>query len=102
MKTITDDNMKEAMQADVAVVDFNAVWCGPCKMLGPVLEQLAEEMEGKVEFFSCDVDENMALSADYNIQSVPTVLLLKKGTVVSQSIGFRPKDAMRSWIESNC
>ena len=84
-----------------AVVDFSATWCGPCRMLAPVLEELSEEFEGKVNFYNVDVDDDTPLAAAFGISSVPTVLLLKNGKVVDQSIGFRPGPQMKSWITEN-
>ncbi len=85
----------------VAVVDFSATWCGPCRMLAPVLEQISEELDGKVKFYNADVDDDPELAAGFGISSVPTVLLLKNGKVADQSVGFRPGPAMKSWIEGN-
>ena len=93
--------VNEVSKEAAAVVDFSATWCGPCKMLAPVLEQLSEEMAGKVNFYNVDVDDDSDLAAGFGISSVPTVLMLKKGKVVDQSIGFRPGPAMKSWIEKN-
>ena len=91
----------EAKNADAAVVDFNATWCGPCRMLAPVLEAVSEEMEGKVSFFAVDVDENPGLAAEYGVQSIPCLVLMKKGQLVSQSIGFQPQPALTNWINGN-
>ncbi len=91
----------EAKNADVAVVDFNATWCGPCRMLSPVLETLSGELDGKVEFYAVDVDENPDLAAEYRVQSIPNLVLMKKGQFVDQSIGFKPGPALKSWIEGN-
>ncbi len=85
----------------VAVVDFSATWCGPCRMLAPVLEQISEELDGKVKFYNADVDDDPELAAGFAISSVPTVLLLKNGKVADQSVGFRPGPAMKAWIEGN-
>ena len=85
----------------VAVVDFSATWCGPCRMLAPVLEQISEELDSKVKFYNVDLDNDGALAAGFFISSVPTLLLLKNGKVADQSIGFRPGPAMKSWIEGN-
>ena len=85
----------------VAVVDFSATWCGPCRMLAPVLEQISEELGDKVKFYNVDVDDDSELAAGFGIASVPTVLLLKNGKVTDQSIGFRPGPALKSWIEGN-
>ncbi len=85
----------------VAVVDFSATWCGPCRMLAPVLEEISEELGDKAKFYNVDVDEDGALTAGFGISSVPTVLILKNGKVADQSLGFRPGPAMKSWIEKN-
>ncbi|MBR6164830.1 MAG: thioredoxin [Clostridia bacterium] len=91
----------KVMNEPAAVVDFSATWCGPCRMLAPVLEQLSEELGSKVKFYNVDVDDDGALAAGFFISSVPTVLLLKNGKVVDRSIGFQPGPAMKSWIEKN-
>ena len=84
-----------------AVVDFSATWCGPCRMLAPVLEKISDELGDRVKFYNVDVDDDPALAAGFGISSVPTVLLLKNGKVADQSIGFRPGPAMKNWIEGN-
>lgn len=83
-----------------AVVDFSATWCGPCRMLAPVLEELSGQMGDQVKFYNVDVDDDSELAAGFGISSVPTVLLLKNGKVAATSVGFRPAPAMKSWIES--
>ena len=91
----------KVMNEPAAVVDFSATWCGPCRMLAPVLEQLSEELGSKVKFYNVDVDDDGALAAGFFISSVPTVLLLKNGKIVDRSVGFQPGPAMKSWIEKN-
>jgi thioredoxin 1 len=91
----------EAMKAPAAVVDFNATWCGPCRMLAPVLEDLSEKYEGKVSFYSVDVDESPALAMQFRVSSVPCLVLLKDGQFVDQSIGFRPEPQLTAWIDSH-
>lgn len=90
-----------AMQDDVAVVDFSATWCGPCKMLAPVLEDVSEKLNGKVKFYNVDVDDAPELAAAYRVNSVPCVVLMKKGAFVDQSIGFKPAPMITGWIESH-
>ena len=91
----------EAKKSAVAVVDFSATWCGPCKMLAPVLETVSEKLAGKADFYNIDVDEAPELAAAYQVNSVPCVVLMKNGEFVSQSIGFRPEPMIAGWIESN-
>ena len=91
----------EAMNAAVAVVDFNATWCGPCRMLAPVLEDVSEKYAGKVSFYSVDVDENPGLAMEYRVSSVPCLVLLKDGVFVDQSVGCRPEAQLTAWIDGN-
>ena len=91
----------EAMKSPVAVVDFSATWCGPCRMLAPVLEEVSGQLAGKVDFYNVDVDEAPELAAQYRVSSVPCVVLLKNGKLVDQSIGFRPGAQLSAWIEGN-
>ena len=95
------DFQTKVVKDAVAVVDFSATWCGPCRMLAPVLEEISEELAGKANFYNVDVDDDGALAAGFGISSVPTVLILKNGKVADQSLGFRPGPAMKSSIESN-
>ncbi len=91
----------EAAKDAVAVVDFSATWCGPCRMLAPVIEEVSEQLADKVKFYNVDVDDASDLAGEFGISSVPTVLLLKNGQCVDQSIGFKPGPALKSWIERN-
>ena len=93
--------VNEAKKADAAVVDFNAVWCGPCRMLAPVLEAVSEELGDRVSFYSVDVDECPELAAEYRVQSVPCLVLMKKGVFADQSIGFKPQAAVSAWVKGN-
>ena len=95
------DFQTKVVNDEAAVVDFSATWCGPCRMLAPVLEQISEELDGKAKFYNVDVDDDSALAAGFGISSVPTVLILKKGKVAAHSLGFKPGPAMKSWIEEN-
>ena len=91
----------EAMKSAAAVVDFSATWCGPCRMMAPVLEKLSDEMSGKADFYNLDVDEAPEAAAKFGISSIPCLVLLKNGQAVSQSVGFRPGDQIKAWIEGN-
>ncbi|HAY34631.1 MAG TPA: thioredoxin [Ignavibacteria bacterium] len=89
----TDDNFDaEVLKSDIPVmVDFWAVWCGPCKMIAPVVEELAAEYEGKFKIGKLDVDNNQNVSMKYGIRSIPTLVIFKNGEIVDQIVGVIPK-----------
>ena len=91
----------EAKKVAVAVVDFSATWCGPCRMLAPVVESVSEKLGDKVSFYNVDVDEAPGLAMEYRISSVPCLVLLKNGELKDQSIGFRPEAQIEAWIRNN-
>ena len=93
--------MTEVKTKALALVDFSATWCGPCRMLEPVLEELSEEMAGKVDFYNADSDENMDLAMAYRIASIPALLLLRNGEEVARTVGFQPKESLKKFIEDN-
>ncbi len=97
---ITNENFKqEVLSADKPVlVDFWAKWCGPCKMLGPVIAEIADENEGKIKVCKVNVDECPELASQYNIASIPTVVLFKDGQVADVSLGYTPKDQLLKMI----
>jgi len=90
---ITKENFEaEVMQSDIPVLlDFWASWCGPCKMLSPIIEQIEQEQAGKVKVGKVNVDDEVELAQKYGVASIPTVLLIKNGEVAGTSIGYRPK-----------
>ena len=100
VKVIREADFGQAEECALAVLDFSATWCGPCKMLATVLEKLSEEMKGKAEFFKVDVDENPNLAVRFAIQSIPALIFLKNGKEVGREIGFKPEAALRSTLES--
>ena len=92
---------QEAMKAPAAVVDFSATWCGPCRMLAPVLEEISGQYEGKVAFFNVDVDDAPELAQQFHVSSVPCLVMLKDGLFADQSVGFRPGPQLAAWIDGN-
>ena len=93
MEHITDANFKEFEAAGLPLVlDFSATWCGPCKKLAPIMEEIAKEYEGKVIVGKCDVDECEDLSMQYGIRNVPTVLFIKDGQVIDKHVGAAAKN----------
>ena len=97
----TQEFQNEAMKAPVAVVDFSATWCGPCRMLAPILEDVSEKYADKVSFFKVDVDDSPELAMQYRVNSVPCLVLLKDGVFADQSVGFRPEPQLTAWIDNN-
>ena len=97
---ITDQQFeKEVIQSEVPVViDFWAPWCAPCRMVGPVVESLSEQMNGSVKFVKINVDENTEHAAKYGIQGIPTLLLFKGGDLVDTVVGAYPEQALRERI----
>ena len=100
VKKISEDEFEEVRKQAVALVDFSATWCGPCKMIAPVLEEVSEQMDGKIAFYNVDVDENPNLAREYNIMSIPALVLLKEGKVANTHVGFVPKDAILTFLNA--
>ncbi len=90
-----------AKKSAVAVVDFSATWCGPCKMLAPVVESVSAKLGDKADFYNVDVDEAQELAIEYGVNSVPCLILMKNGELKAQSVGFKPEAMIQNWIESN-
>ena len=94
-KLSEDSFEREVLQANLPVlVDFTAVWCGPCKMLDPVVKQLAQAWDGKVRVYKLDVDDNPDLAMNYQVMGVPTLMLFKNGQPVERVTGYQPKDRL--------
>lgn len=99
---LTDSNFEEnVLKSDKPVlVDFWAEWCGPCRMVAPIVSELAKEYEGKAVVGKVDVDSNPKISADFGIRNIPTILFFKNGEVVDKQVGAVPKSVLASKIES--
>lgn len=92
MVTITTDNINEFKNgAQPLVVDLWATWCGPCKQLGPIIEELAADYEGQITVGKCDIEDNEDVAFEYGVRNIPTVLFFKGGELVDKYVGFAPK-----------
>lgn len=95
---VTDADFDSKVESGVQLVDFWATWCGPCKMIAPVLEELAADYEGKADILKLDVDENPSTAAKYEVMSIPTLIVFKDGQPVDKVVGFQPKENIASNI----
>ena len=100
LKHANESNFNEMTGKGLVLVDFFATWCGPCKMLGPVLEDMASDRDS-IDIVKVDIDESMNLARQYGIMSVPTLVLFKDGQVVAQTSGFQPKESIQQFIDNN-
>ncbi len=100
IREITDENFADEIESSegLAIVDFWAEWCGPCRMVGPIVEELAQEYEGKVKVGKLDVDSNRVTAGRFNIRSIPSILYFKDGEVVDQVVGAFPKKYLEEKI----
>ncbi len=98
---LSDTNFSDHISNGLVLVDFWAPWCAPCKMLAPVVSDLAEQYKGKAKIGKLNVDENRKTAAEYGVKSIPTIILFKDGKVVQKFIGVKPKSTFSKAIESH-
>jgi thioredoxin 1 len=100
-KTITDNSFHDDVIAasGPVLVDFWAEWCGPCKMIGPALEEISDELGGKVTIAKLNIDENPDAPGRYGVRGIPTMILFKDGSPVATKVGAAPKSQLKGWIE---
>lgn len=98
---ITDQNFSEYLNSEIPlVVDFWATWCGPCRMVAPIIDELATEYEGKVNIGKCDVDENNQVPGQYGVRNIPTIIFVKNGEVVKKVVGAQSKSDLKKEIDA--
>ncbi|MGP4080615.1 MULTISPECIES: thioredoxin [Bacillaceae] len=97
----TDQNFTSETSEGLVLADFWAPWCGPCKMIAPVLEEIDSEMSDSVKIVKLDVDENQETAGKFGVMSIPTLMLFKNGEVVDQVVGFQPKEALVDLINKH-
>lgn len=97
---LDDNNFEEVIKSGVTLVDFFAEWCGPCRMLSPVLEEVANELSGQVKFGKLDIDKSHAIAKEYHVTSVPTMILFKDSEEVNRLVGLRDAAAIKDFATS--
>lgn len=100
MKELKEENFQEEIKDGLVLVDFYAVWCGPCKMMHPIIEEISEE-NPNLKIIKVDVDQHEDLAREYGIMSIPTMILFKNGEIIEKNIGFTPKETLHTWIQNN-
>ena len=102
-KAVTDDSFKQDVldASGPVLVDFWAEWCGPCRMVGPILDELAKEYEGKLTIAKVNIDENPTTPNEYAVRGIPPMLLFKDGKLLDTTVGALPKGALKDWIAGN-
>ncbi|HEI7792737.1 TPA: thioredoxin [Staphylococcus aureus] len=98
---VTDADFDSKVESGVQLVDFWATWCGPCKMIAPVLEELAADYEGKADILKLDVDENPSTAAKYEVMSIPTLIVFKDGQPGDKVVGFQPKENLAEVLDKH-
>ncbi len=101
VNVLTDENFDSKIKSGVSLVDFWAAWCGPCKVVGPIVDEVADEMKDEANICKLNVDQNPETARKYGIQSIPTIIIFKDGNPVQKLVGVKPKHAMIKAIQSH-
>lgn len=99
-KNLSASNIEAETQSGLTLVDFWAEWCGPCRMMNPVLEALEKKYQGQIKFAKVNVDTNQALAQDYQIMSIPALILFKDGVAKEKVVGYKTQEAMEKYLDS--
>ena len=100
-KEITDNNFDETVKSGVVLVDFWAPWCGPCRSLSPIVDEVADELAGKLAVAKCNVDDNQDLAMKFGVMSIPTLIVFKNGEEIDRSVGALPKARLQALLEKH-
>lgn len=100
IKHLTDSNFKEEIKKGVTLVDFAAAWCGPCRMMEPIIEEVAKHFENKAAIAKIDLDANQQIAAEFQVSSIPTMILFKDGKEVDRLVGLRDAEAVIEFVDS--
>lgn len=98
IKPLSDDNFEDGISQGVVLVDFYADWCGPCRMLAPIVEELAQEMSGKMTVAKVDTDQSVNVAAKFEVTSIPTLILFKDGQLIKRVVGLKDLDSLRKMV----
>ncbi|MDK2584319.1 thioredoxin [Romboutsia sedimentorum] len=98
---IDTNNFESELENGVVAVDFFATWCGPCKMLAPIFDELETEMKDSAKFFKVEIDQNMDLARKFMVSTVPTIMIFKDGKPVETMVGFMPKETIKTKVEAH-
>jgi thioredoxin 1 len=101
IQNVTDQTFTQETSEGLILADFWAPWCGPCKMIAPVLEELDQDMGDKVKIVKVDVDENQETAGKFGVMSIPTLLVIKNGEVVDKAVGYQPKEALAELLNKH-
>ena len=101
VNVITNDDDSALVAAKVALLDVWATWCGPCKMIAPVVEAMSEEYADRAELFKADAEENPGLTRKLRVMSIPNLVIMKEGKVTARHVGFQDAEELRTWFEAN-
>ena len=102
-KETSDANFENDVlkSSKITLVDFWAPWCGPCRQLSPIIDEVAKDLEGKLEVFKCNVDENPEVPSKYAVRGIPTLMLFKDGKIIDTKVGSLPKSGLLEWVKNN-